>query len=224
MARSLLHALRHNAIALLALFVALGGTAFAATQLPKNSVGAKQLKANAVSSGKIKDGAITAKDVKKGSLTGAVFAGGAAGLKGDPGGPGPQGAQGPQGPQGLQGAAGSARAYAFVNPGACPGSPGICAFETGKGVTAVTRASTGFYCIAVPGLTPAQVPSLATVDYGYTAGPETATSAQTLTTGAGTCPNGASDFVVITQRLTAVAGPALTDSTADNIGFTFLVP
>lgn len=48
-------------IALIALFVALGGTSIAAINaLPKNSVGAKQLKKNAVTGVKIKNKAVTA--------------------------------------------------------------------------------------------------------------------------------------------------------------------
>jgi hypothetical protein len=58
-------------ISLIALFVALGGTGYAALKLPKNSVGSKQLKKNAVTSSKIKAGAITGAKVKNGSLTGA---------------------------------------------------------------------------------------------------------------------------------------------------------
>jgi len=42
-----------NAIATVALFVALGGVAVAATQLPRNSVGARQLKRGAVTSAKL---------------------------------------------------------------------------------------------------------------------------------------------------------------------------
>lgn len=56
-------------IALLALFVALTSTAYAAT-LPKNSVGNKQLKTNAVTTTKIKSGAVTSADVQNDSLTG----------------------------------------------------------------------------------------------------------------------------------------------------------
>jgi hypothetical protein len=49
-----------NVISTLCLFLVLGGgAAFAATQLPKNSVGAKQLKANSVTAAKIKNGAVT---------------------------------------------------------------------------------------------------------------------------------------------------------------------
>lgn len=48
-----------NVTATLCLFLLLGGgAAFAATQLPKGSVGARQLKSGAVSTAKIKDGAV----------------------------------------------------------------------------------------------------------------------------------------------------------------------
>ena len=60
-----------NIVATLALIIAVGGaSAFAATQLAKNSVGAKQLKKNAVTTAKVKKEAITAAKVKKGTLTG----------------------------------------------------------------------------------------------------------------------------------------------------------
>jgi len=58
-------------IAYLALFVALGGSAYAAIQLPKNSVGPKQLKANAVTTAKIKNGAVTGAKISANSVTGA---------------------------------------------------------------------------------------------------------------------------------------------------------
>lgn len=61
--------LRQNAIALLALFIALGGTAFAATNvLPRNSVGTKQLQKNAVTSVKIKNNTVTGADVDEATL------------------------------------------------------------------------------------------------------------------------------------------------------------
>ena len=44
MPRKLLTFIRQNAIALLALFVALGGTSYAALNLPANSVGARQIR------------------------------------------------------------------------------------------------------------------------------------------------------------------------------------
>jgi hypothetical protein len=49
-----------NVVASIALFVALGGVAVAATALPRNSVGSNQLKSGAVTSGKIRKAAVTA--------------------------------------------------------------------------------------------------------------------------------------------------------------------
>jgi hypothetical protein len=60
-----------NVIALIALFAALGGTAFAASKIAKNSVGSKQLKNNAVTGKKIKKNAVTGDKVKDASLSGA---------------------------------------------------------------------------------------------------------------------------------------------------------
>jgi hypothetical protein len=73
----------------IAVFVVLGGGAYAATKLPKNSVGTKQ----------IKNGAVTKKKLAKGVLT--------TGAKGDPGAPGAKGDTGPQGPKGDKGADGT---------------------------------------------------------------------------------------------------------------------
>lgn len=47
------------AVSLTALFVALGGTGYAAFSLPKNAVGTKQLKNGAVSTAKLQNGAVT---------------------------------------------------------------------------------------------------------------------------------------------------------------------
>jgi hypothetical protein len=60
-----------NVMSMIAVFVALGATAFAATQLPKNSVGTKQLKKNAVTAAKIKKNAVTTAKIKKDAVTGA---------------------------------------------------------------------------------------------------------------------------------------------------------
>ncbi|MGN6216377.1 MAG: hypothetical protein ACTHN7_05405 [Solirubrobacterales bacterium] len=57
-----------NVMATIAVFAAIGGSAYAATQLPKNSVGAKQLKKNAVTTAKVKDGAITGQKIKLSTL------------------------------------------------------------------------------------------------------------------------------------------------------------
>lgn len=57
-----------NVIATIALFVALGGASYAATNLPKNSVGTKQIKNKAITGAKIQNGAITGAKIKTGSL------------------------------------------------------------------------------------------------------------------------------------------------------------
>jgi hypothetical protein len=57
-----------NVTATLALFVALGGGAYAATALPANSVGSKQLKKDAVGTAKIKNNAVTGNDINELSL------------------------------------------------------------------------------------------------------------------------------------------------------------
>jgi hypothetical protein len=73
-----------NVMATFAVFIALGGASYAATQLPKNSVGTKQLKKSAVNSAKVKDKSLKAVDFMSGQLP--------AGPVGKEGPPGPKGA------------------------------------------------------------------------------------------------------------------------------------
>jgi hypothetical protein len=61
-------------VASLALAVALGGTTYAATALPKNSVGAKQLKTGAVSTVKLAKGSVTSKQIKDHTIVAADIA------------------------------------------------------------------------------------------------------------------------------------------------------
>jgi hypothetical protein len=77
-----------NVIACLALFIALGGVGYAATQLSKNSVGARELKRGAVTPPKL---SVAAKKALAGSR-------GAEGPPGSTGAQGPEGKVGPQGP------------------------------------------------------------------------------------------------------------------------------
>jgi hypothetical protein len=62
--------LGRHAIAFLALFVALGGTTYAATGYPASIIGAKQLKKSAVTGPKIKNNAVTSAKAANDSLTG----------------------------------------------------------------------------------------------------------------------------------------------------------
>ena len=57
-----------NVLSTLCLFLVLGGGAWAATKLPKNSVGTPQLKANAVTGAKVKNGSLTGADVQASTL------------------------------------------------------------------------------------------------------------------------------------------------------------
>ncbi len=59
-----------NVMSTLCFFLLLGGGAYAAGHLGKNSVGPKQLKKSSVTTAKVKKEAITAAKVKKGTLTG----------------------------------------------------------------------------------------------------------------------------------------------------------
>jgi hypothetical protein len=78
-------------VACLALLVALGGTGYAAVNLPRNSVGTAQLRTGAVTSGKVQDFTLRRADFRPGTL-----------LRG------PRGPQGPAGPTGAPGPAGAA--------------------------------------------------------------------------------------------------------------------
>jgi hypothetical protein len=51
--RTVIDSVRRQPIAVLALFIALGGTSYAAVELPKNSVGAPQIRQAAVTPGKV---------------------------------------------------------------------------------------------------------------------------------------------------------------------------
>ena len=83
-----------NVLPVLALFLALGGTAYAAGVLPLNSVGTAQLKPGSVTSGKVKDRTLKTVDLARNQLT-----------------PGPRGAMGPAGPAGAGVAVDTSQVY-----------------------------------------------------------------------------------------------------------------
>jgi hypothetical protein len=122
--------LRSNLVAYLALFVALGGTSYAAIKLPAKSVGTKQLKNRAVTPKKVAPSTI------------ARFRG----QTGPQGPQGVQGVQGVQGEQGAQGPPGSARAYGRVEATGV-GMPATV--TRSKGVVAVSNPEIGLFCIAL---------------------------------------------------------------------------
>jgi hypothetical protein len=116
--------LRGNAIAIVALFIALTGSAYAGSKLAANSVGSKQIVDNSVASVDVKDGTLTKSDIAPGVS-----------LKGD------QGPAGPAGPKGDKGDKGdpATRLFARINA-----SGGVVA---GSGVVQVKNAGTGFWNI-----------------------------------------------------------------------------
>ena len=158
------------AVALVALFIALGSGAYAATNPPANSVGTKQLKNvavtnaklanNSVGTDKIKEGAIgpkrlengavTAEKVKDGSLAARDFAPGQlpSGPQGPQGAQGPAGAVGPPGPgggvgqAGPQGPIGPAGPQGIQGPQGVPGSQGPQGERGPEGTSRETSAFT----------------------------------------------------------------------------------
>lgn len=83
-----------NAMATIAVFIALGGGAYAATQLERNSVGSKQIRKGSV---QLSDLSAKAKRALRGTA-GATGAQGVAGPSGPAGSPGPGGPAGERGP------------------------------------------------------------------------------------------------------------------------------
>ena len=71
MTRFLSH-FKTNLIAYLSLFVALGGTSYAAFSLPANSVGTRQLRSGAVTTKKLANGSITPPKLNSSDIAGSI--------------------------------------------------------------------------------------------------------------------------------------------------------
>ena len=82
-----------NVMATTAVFIALGGSSYAAITLKKGQVKSRHIAKNAINSGKVKNRSLRARDFKAGQLPAAAR--------------GPAGARGPQGVRGARGPAGS---------------------------------------------------------------------------------------------------------------------
>src|SRR5881397_735315 len=76
-----------NVMATLAVFIALGGSSYAALKLPRNSVGATQIRAGAVRSSEVKNGALHSADLSVGTRRALRGAAGPAGAQGPAGAP-----------------------------------------------------------------------------------------------------------------------------------------
>ena len=112
-----------NVMATIAVFIALGGGAYAAVKLPKNSVGGAQIKKNAVTSTKVKNGSLKKGDFAKNQL--------------------PTGAPGPVGPAGARGPTG---ATGETGPTGTFGSVTTVFFQATSDLANATNASYGAFC------------------------------------------------------------------------------
>jgi hypothetical protein len=126
-------------ISVVALFVALGGTTYAATGLPANSVGTKQLKNAAVTRSKISASTLTALKGKRGPQ-------GLQGVQGIQGIQGIQGLKGDKGDTGAPGNDGTARAWAVVD--------NVGNVSNSHNVTSVAVNGTGDYCVELNSAVP----------------------------------------------------------------------
>jgi hypothetical protein len=106
--------LRRHHLALLALFVALGGTSYAATELPKGSVGTTQIQAHAVNQSKLSS--------RLERLLASLESGKA-------------GTRGPRGPAGPAGATGAASLVGSTSAAGAPGTGSGAILAYGSGTT-----------------------------------------------------------------------------------------
>jgi Collagen triple helix repeat (20 copies) len=141
-----------NVVATLALFSALGGSAYAAVRITganvvDDSLSGADVHDSSLTGADIRDGSLRVRDFKRGAVSATSL--GRPGVPGTPGQAGPQGSTGPRGPAGAQGPAGSqgpsgtARAYAFVNTDGslAPGSVNVVSARESPGLFSA------FYCV-----------------------------------------------------------------------------
>lgn len=138
-----------NVVASLALFVALGGTGYAAVTITgrnvqNGSLTGTDIKNSSIASADIRNGSLLSQDFKAGQLV--------RGAPGAPGAPGQPGSPGQKGDKGDTGEAGSARAFAFVN------SDGSVDETRSKGVADANVSGVGnTYCFNGLNFTPKNV-------------------------------------------------------------------
>jgi Collagen triple helix repeat (20 copies) len=195
--------LRGQIIGLVALGVALSGTAYAALSLPPNSVGTGVVKNNSLTGKDVKNGSLTKVDLKRGTLLRGPK--GETGAKGDKGTTGATGPRGAKGDKGDNGAPGSARAWGTIGSDGALVGPSL-------NIAASSRIATGEYCFRTSiGLSPANAVALADTDSTPT-GTAAGESAQIVSGGTG-CPAGSWGV----RTYTAIGA-------ADDAAFAVMVP
>ncbi|MFL5842329.1 MAG: hypothetical protein ACJ77Z_17925 [Thermoleophilaceae bacterium] len=214
-----------NVISLIALFVALGGTGYAAVKLSPNSVTSKAIKRGAVTNSDLAKNAVTGSKVKDGSLLKQDFAvgqvpAGPSGPAGPQGAAGPQGLPGTHGADGAQGPPGVATAFARLQadgtllPTNAPDGP-----EQSKDITQamIEHGTTGQYCFGNLGFRPRS--AMVALDNANTVSPLTINKVVTVSVSRGNpltlCPAGFTDvrvnIVKIDDTANGNAPPALSD-------------
>jgi hypothetical protein len=120
---------------------------------------------------------------------------------------------------GKRGLPGSAKAYAYVDPTACPS--GVCTPTHAKNITAVRHDTPGRYCVTAAGFNQANSFQIAGVDYRTTAAPEGNASAMSDSKSLGCNQLGHTGEVeVFTQRIPGGPSPSSQSaSPADDVGF-----
>ena len=205
--------LRSNMLGLVAIFIVIGGTAYAVngSLRGRNTVGTKDIINGQVKGRDIHKGAVQSSDVRRNDLTGRDIS--EASLNFAPG----------------------ARAYGVLNPQSCrpvPGQPVTCQVdEPTAGITQVTRPETGVYCVRATGIDPEENPAAVSVDQ-FNSLPDPGDAVAMTNTG-GRC-GGQMDFFVFTERHpevtvnqggsqnnATVSGPAEESNT---VGFTIVIP
>ena len=126
-------------IALVALFVALGGTGYAALNIANNSIGTKQLKRGAVKNADLAANSVTGLKVKRRSLDSSDFKANSL----------PSGPRGAQGPVGSTGAAGSPAFGAILGRG--ENVPAGTSFLAPSGQLAASATENGVSSFSVSG-------------------------------------------------------------------------
>jgi hypothetical protein len=204
--------LRSNMLGLVAIFIVLGGSAYAVNgALPgRNTVGSADVINGEVKAHDIHKGAVRSSDVRNNDLTGTDIS------------------------EASLNVAEGARAYGVVIPNACdpvPGQPDTCQVqEPTAGITRVFRPQTGVYCVRATGIDPENNPAAVSVDQ---ANSQPGRDAVVMTNTGYNC-GGGMNFLVVTQRHpevtvnqgggqnnTTVSGPAEESNT---VGFTIVIP
>jgi hypothetical protein len=205
--RALAHLREWSGVAAL-LLVLTGGVAYAANTVASSDiidgeVKTQDLAANAVNSSKISDGQVTEADIGQGAVATAELKNDAVTsqkvlndtLVGND--VAANTLKGADIDEATLDIGDAARAYAVVHHVCSGGTPAICAISQSKGVSGVTRASTGRYCVTAPGIDAEETPAAVTVDWGLTVG---AGNTSAMTREAFGCGPGDGGFEVVTER------------------------